>query len=831
MYLAVDAQALQVGDVRGRGIGRYTSHLIRALADASGWRIEAVVNAALAMPDPAALGRVAVRTFEPLLPIDPSTRDANERYFGDWLSALGADAVLEPNVFEGEGLVPRFARPRPLVAGVVYDLIPLIFQERYLADPLVRRQYGARLRQLAAMDLLLAISECTRSDVVRLMRWSPTRVATIRGGADRGTTSPTSGHSKETLTRLGIDRPFVLCVGGVDPRKNLAGALAAYAALSPATREDLLLVIVCALTAPQAADLDQQAASLGVRGNVRLTGFLDDEQLYCLYEACRLMLFPSYYEGLGLPVLEALQAGAPVVATNRSAVPEFAGSVSRLVDPSSVDEMTAAIQAELAEPRDRHLAERRQFAAGFRWSDTGRLTADAIVRAGRERTVRRSGRKPRVAWVSPFPPARSGISDYSTDLVDRLSADFEIEPVVSTDATTEGRLSTRLRVVRASEALERHVHVPYDLFVYHLGNSDLHVYELDLMQRQSGLIVLHDVQLGGLALRASAAGRWPGSLAAELEREGLVDLAAQLRRGEGDHDRIDASAGLYRGLIESSDGVVVHSAWSWRQVRPYADVPLFRISMGVPPVPYEERASVRARLGLPPDSFTVATLGEVTPAKQVDRIIRAVAELPDPIRARLLLVVAGPVPVALEAELVSLAQQVGLARQVRFEGRVGMDRLVDLGRVADACVQLRFPTRGETSAALLRALAAGSACIVSDAGSFSELPADVVMRVTPAPTAIEPLTAALVRLHDDQELRDRLRGRARSFAASSHSLDLAAAAYASAMHLTIARRTARDGDWIDGASAALAAVDEKVRPVDTAIAQWAQLRSANRKRS
>jgi hypothetical protein len=162
MYLAVDAQALQVGDVRGRGIGRYTSHLIRALADASGWRIEAVVNAALAMPDPAALGRVAVRTFEPLLPIDPSTRDANERYFGDWLSALGADAVLEPNVFEGEGLVPRFARPRPLVAGVVYDLIPLIFQERYLADPLVRRQYGARLRQLAAMDLLLAISECTR---------------------------------------------------------------------------------------------------------------------------------------------------------------------------------------------------------------------------------------------------------------------------------------------------------------------------------------------------------------------------------------------------------------------------------------------------------------------------------------------------------------------------------------------------------------------------------------------------------------------------------------------------------------------------------------------
>jgi hypothetical protein len=133
MYLAVDAQALQVGDVRGRGIGRYTSHLIRALADASGWRIEAVVNAALAMPDPAALGRVAVRTFEPLLPIDPSTRDANERYFGDWLSALGADAVLEPNVFEGEGLVPRFARPRPLVAGVVYDLIPLIFQERYLS--------------------------------------------------------------------------------------------------------------------------------------------------------------------------------------------------------------------------------------------------------------------------------------------------------------------------------------------------------------------------------------------------------------------------------------------------------------------------------------------------------------------------------------------------------------------------------------------------------------------------------------------------------------------------------------------------------------------------
>ena len=831
MYLVVDAQALQAADVRNRGIGRYTGELIHALSAARpGWRIEAVVNAAMPLPEPQALGEsIPLLRFDPLLPLGPSSADANERYFGDWLSTLGAEAVLEPNFFEGEGLVPQFTGSRPRLAGVAYDLIPLLFHERYLATQAARRKYARRLRQFVGADVILAISEATRHDVIRLLRRSPSDVVTILGGAGHASPAATTGRPDEaaTLARLAIDRPFLLCVGGADPRKNVSGALAAYAALPADVRSSHLLVIVCALSPDQAAALTAEADWRGVKGALRLTGFVDDEQLGVLYRRCRLLFFPSYYEGLGLPVLEALEAGAPVVASNRSSIPEFAGEMSWLADPSSPGDLAAAIGAALAEPRDARLEARRRFAAGFTWVDVADRAAAAIEHRATSRDAHRRGR-PRIAWVSPLPPARSGISDYSAELVERLARHIDIELVIGADTTTTPDLASRFQVVRASQVEERHERAPYDLFVYQVGNSDHHVYMLDLISRHPGLLVLHDIHLGGLALRARGAGRWPGNLPAEIEREGATELAEELRRGEGDHRRIDGEVGLYGSLAAASAAVVVHSAWSWRHVRAVTDAPVFRIAQGIPRVRREPAATVRTRIGLTPGAFVVVTLGEVTRAKQPERLIRACAQLPAGIRERLQLVVAGEIAPAFETELTELAAQRGIGGQIRFEGRVPMDRLNDLGPAADACVQLRFPVRGETSAALLRALAAGSACIVSDAGSFAELPDDVCLRVAANPDSIEELTAALVRLHDEPGLRERLKERSSQFASDVHDLDAAARAYAAAIRLTIARNLATDASWTAAAGGALATaeVDPAIR--ERKIQQWAALRLARR---
>ena len=162
-------------------------------------------------------------------------------------------------------------------------------------------------------------------------------------------------------------------------------------------------MIVCVLGSADKAALQQQAVALGIQ-ELRLTNFVDERALQHLYLACRLSLFPSYYEGMGLPVLEALLNGAPVVASDRSSIPEVAGAVSRLADPASPDAIAAAICATLSEPREERIEERRGFAATFEWPRTARLATDAIASACR-RPCARSDARLRIAWVSPLPPA------------------------------------------------------------------------------------------------------------------------------------------------------------------------------------------------------------------------------------------------------------------------------------------------------------------------------------------------------------------------------------------------------------------------------------------
>src|SRR5262249_29180224 len=150
------------------------------------------------------------------------------------------------------------------------------------------------------------------------------------GGAAEGSFVP---HSLQQMAsfrgrlrhRFGLDRDFVLYVGGPDFRKNLNGALEAFALLPESERSRLLLVVACDLSHEHRRALENRAAELGIAASVKLTGYVSDEELRALYQMCRVFFFPSLYEGLGLPVLEALQCGAPVVAADGSSIPEFTG--------------------------------------------------------------------------------------------------------------------------------------------------------------------------------------------------------------------------------------------------------------------------------------------------------------------------------------------------------------------------------------------------------------------------------------------------------------------------------------------------------------------------
>lgn len=552
MHLLIDGQALQTPSSRLRGIGRYSSNLLRALVAARpGWRIELVQNAALppvAEDDRAGL---IVRTFTPPLPARNDHREANERYYADWLTAQAADAALILSHCEGwEAVVPWFCGPRPHVFGIAYDLIPLLYPEQYLTDYGTSNWYAHRFRHLLRCDALLAISEATARDVRRLGAEEAPPVVNIAGAVDplfaplppeelAACAGPLRCHHE-------LEREFILYVGALDYRKNLRGAIHAFAALPAESRCGLDLAVVCRMNSAQQTSLRETARQAGIADALKLISSPSDHELRALYQMCRLFFFPSLYEGLGLPVLEALHCGAPVVTADGSSLPEYAGPVSWLGDPSSPEEMACVLRQALAEPRDARRTEREAFARTFCWRRTAERACSTI-----ERSLRRTSapaRRRRLAWGVPLTAETCAATAYAAELLPLLSERFEIELIAGPmpDAVPE-TLSGNHLILAPQEVRGRHAAAPFDLFVYQFASSSSHAYMLELLKQFAGLVVLPDF--------------------AESDLARLVESNLFPPADDGDAPIL---------------GLLVHSAAAWRQVRHATSAPVVHLPVDAP---------------------------------------------------------------------------------------------------------------------------------------------------------------------------------------------------------------------------------------------------------
>lgn len=823
MFVLFDCLPFQTTNSRHRGIGRYCANLLAGLAARPGWDVRLLVHGYLPTPDEDLTAGLPGYTFHPPLKYDWPHRDVNEQYLGDWVSALKPDWVLHPSVFEVDGYVPRYSAGRPKVAAVMYDLIPLLFHHVYGVGAPGSEWYARRLRSTADADLLLAISASTAADTRRLFGPGCPPVVNVRGAADPSFhPAPEPAYTaaeRQVRERYGLDRPFVLFVGGFDPRKNMFGAIAGYAALPAEVRAECDLVLACKLLACEVEQLAAEARRLGVEGQVKITGFVPDADLRVLYQACRVFFFPSFYEGLGLPIVEAMRYGAPVVTADNSSLPEYAGPASWYCDPASPESMAEALATALAEPRSDRLADRLDFANAFTWEDT----VDRSARAVEEFRPAEEPRKVRVAWVAPAPPQNTGIADYAVEVADALSPRFEIEWVLDADAPPpDAGVARRFPVVRADEVEARHTARPFDLFVYHVGNNYFHTYMLPLMRRHPGLVMVHDLNLGGLYRLSRDQGVWPGAVADELAYNGEWLLEDWVRFGWVNPTAASIMSPLSRRVAESAAGVVVHSRYAWQQVRRLTDAPVAVVPHIATPPAVGTRGEERRRLGLPGDKFVVATLGHVGPHKRIPSLLQACGALPEDVRSRTHVLIVGPLTDAERERFHALAKDAGVPGQLEIRGKVPLADFPAYALAADVCVQLRYPFNGETSGALTRAMAAGACCVTSDMPTMAEVPNSASIKVRTPACEVEDLTAALTKLARDPELRDRLGANAKRYMAETHGPGVIAARYAAAVENAIAAQQAADGRWLADALNAIA--DVPGGAPDALIDQWAKLR-------
>jgi glycosyltransferase involved in cell wall biosynthesis len=233
---------------------------------------------------------------------------------------------------------------------------------------------------LRRADHVIADSAASAQDAMRLYNLDPQRTTVIHAGVNPSFRPVTDGQAHERVrAQYGLPQRFVLSVGTIEPRKNLSTLLRAFAMLptATATDHDTKLVIVGKKGWLYQQTLDLVDA-LDLTGRVHFTGFVTDDDLPVVYSMSDLFVYPSLYEGFGLPVLEAMACGAPVITSNVSSLPEVAGEDAILVDPLDVDGLKAALLHLLQNEALRLSLRERGIvrAARFTWQHTAQKTLD-----------------------------------------------------------------------------------------------------------------------------------------------------------------------------------------------------------------------------------------------------------------------------------------------------------------------------------------------------------------------------------------------------------------------------------------------------------------------
>jgi glycosyltransferase involved in cell wall biosynthesis len=391
--------------------------------------------------------------------------------------------------------------------------------------------------------------------------------------------------------------------------------------------------------------------------------------------------------------------------------------------------------------------------------------------------------RPRLAYVSPLAPQRTGISDYSGELLPELARYYDIDVVVDQPEVTDPWVSQNCQV-RSAQWFGEHGG-EYDRVLYHVGNSTYHEYMFALMDRHPGVVVLHDFFLGHLLKDMQS--RDPGGRAwnrALYESHGYAALVQALSE-HGSAEAVWKYPANFR-VLAGARGVIVHSRFQQRLAHEWYGEPVAQRLALVPhlrvaaPLDATRRAQARAGLGLKDDEFIVCTFGVVGPLKLSERLLDAWMQSSlarDP-RSTLLFVGANDGGVYGEA----LSSRIRDAKtdRVRITGWVDTEAYRQYLAAADVAVQLRARTRGETSGAVLDCLNYAVPTVLNAHGAMADLPGDVVQAI-PDDFATQDLVDALETLGLDAQRRTQLGDAARRYLLAEHAPAECARRYAQAI--------------------------------------------------
>lgn len=381
----------------------------------------------------------------------------------------------------------------------------------------------------------------------------------------------------------------------------------------------------------------------------------------------------------------------------------------------------------------------------------------------------------KIAHFNPLPPDRTGVADYCAELLPELARHAEVDVWIEQGREAVPPPGCRIvewnRETSVAAQLSR-----YDAAIYHFGNSKYHSGLYEAFLQHPGTIVMHDFVLHHFFAECFLADA-PERYLEEMEYNYSLMGGAMAR---------DIWAGrlaplwetqpmqfpLNKRVLDLATGVIVHSEFSRQLVQQtHPHLPVRKINLPTKETGHSKDVQlIKRRHAIPSDRVILASFGMATPHKRIETVLRAVARLQ---HQNVIYLLVGE----LSGRVEKMIKDAGLDSIVRATGYLDTKSFEDYCAIADICINLRFPTYGETSASVCKLMGAAKACIVSDIGWFSELPDNCVAKVDVDEFEEETLLTYLERLVASRALRMTMGANAQAYVRANHSLSVAASHY------------------------------------------------------
>lgn len=795
MRILIDLQGAQTQS-RFRGIGRYSLSLVKALLKCN-TKHEIYIALNGTLKDACVEVKEALQnennTHTILYFESPSDIAAHNplhenkakvaAYIREFaLNQVRPDIILITSLFEGfvDDAITSIGHftSASNVAVIVYDLIPLLDEKNYLPLQTQKTYYHQKIEDLKKAGFFLAISESTHAELIEHLNVLPSSVATISSAVDDALFQPLTMNDvqKEILKKTyAIQKEFILYApGGFDARKNIGNLLKAYALLPLNLKQNYQLVIAskCSEDEKNAWLLSAKKEGLASEDLV-LTGYVPDEDLVGLYTLAKLFVFPSLHEGFGLPLLEAMKCATPVIGSNTTSIPEVIGNQEALFDPLDPKDIASKMEHVLLDEtfRKKLIHSAQEQSKRFSWDISAQKLLVALEKWHTQKCLpvyNEPLTRPLLAYISPLPPDKTGISGYSVELLEALSQWYEIVLVYPDPTKLEKNIASLYSSISSETFLQTKER--FDRILYHFGNSTFHAHMFDMLKMAPGIVVLHDFFLSHIIEhRCMAQGDTSAYLQTLYRSHGFKAVYDFHKENKND---IPWHYPCNEDVINHATHIIVHShhakellnTW-YEAIQEHAThIPLCR-----KPPAIKDKQKSRQKCAIAPDAFVVCSFGLIEPSKLTHVLIEAWhnAKLSKEQNARLILVGKNHSGDYGET-IISLIKKYHLESSIIITGWVSDETFTDYLCAADIGVQLRTNSRGETSATLLDCLNYALPTIVNAHGSMAEFSQELVYQLPNEVTAKE-LAMALDTLHKDPALAHTYSEKSLSYMCNHHT--------------------------------------------------------------